>query len=280
MSENPNSYFGKCLLTKVSNFYKDPTKSEAEGIATNGVVEAEKVQVIHYPDCQQLVFHMPKYAYDAGSYQLIDDVTGAIMEDLQVKDRLNGGTMMLIDTLPYKPGSYTIEASWPDGWTHQIRFIKLMEGFSNVESTSIPSNDQLVIKGSEYLLQHSYKPETASIKLPRDPVTGFLAPRSFTSRSIKKQGVSTPAVTYTQDGRGGKIFYRNSEIAIDFDWEFAAGNAVVLFLIPEEKYWEIQTKTPLSRRDEILSFVANQVIKDQAPGCRFEVYSNHITIIR
>ncbi|SKB83638.1 hypothetical protein [Dyadobacter psychrophilus] len=238
MSETVESYFGKCLLTQVSNFYKDPIKNEAEGIAANGVVEAEKVQVIHYPDCQQLVFHMPKYAYDAGSYLLIDNATGAMIEDLQVKDRLNGGTMMLIDTLPYKPGSYTIEASWPDGWTHQICFTKLEE--TNPSSISVgsrqPSND-----------------------LPNNPM---------------------PVVNYVQDGRGGKIFYRNGEIAIGFDWEFAGGNAVVIIFIPEEKHWEAQTKTSPASRDEIIKHVANRAIEDKAPGCRAEIYADHISIVR
>ena len=235
MSET-GSYFGKCLLTKVSNFYKDPTKSEAEGIATNGVVKAEKVQVIHYPDCQQLVFHMPKYAYDAGSYRLTDNLTGTIIEDLQVKDRLNGGTMMLIDTLPYKPGSYTIEASWPDGWTHQIQFTKFEEADPN--SVSADSDQRL------------------------------------------SDNNPAPTVTYAQDGRGGKIFYRDGAFYIGFDWEFAGGNGVVIIFIPEEKHWEAHTKTPLASRDEIIMYVANRAIEDQAPGCRAEIYTDHISIVR
>lgn len=246
MAENENSFFGKCRLDKVANFYKNPARNDADGIATNGVVEAQKVQVIHYPDCQQLVFHMPKYAYDAGSYQLINNLTGTIIEDLQVKDRLNGGTMMLIDTLPYAPGSYTIKASWPDGWTHQIQFTKFEEGFcNNPEGNLTPSNEYLSNKGPEPDMQHSDE-----------------------------------TVTYTQNGRGGKISYRNGGIAIDFDWEFADGNAVVLFFVPEKKYWEAQTNTPVERREEILAFVANRVIEDQAPGCRFEIYSDHISILR
>jgi hypothetical protein len=283
--EESGSHFGKCVLTKVSNFYKDPARDEREGIAANGIVNPEKVRVIHYPDCQQIVFHMPKAAYDAGQYQLIDNVTNEILEDLEVRDRLNGSTMMLINTLLYKPGFYTIEASWPDGWTHQIRFIKFIEGFPNVKSTNISPNVRLAIKGEECHLQSSYTPEPASIQLPRDPETGFLAPRSFTSSSIRKQVVSTPVVstpvvTYTQEGRGGKIYYRDAGILIEFDWEFAGGNAVILFSIPEEKHWEAITKTPLSRREEILKFVANRVIADQAPGCRFEIYSNSISIVR
>lgn len=290
-----DSYFGKCLLTKVSNFYKNEPRNEQEGIAANGIVQPEQVRMIHYPDCQQLVFHMPNYAYDAGRYQLINDVTNEILEDLLVKDRLNGSTMMLINTLPYKPGFYTIEASWPDGWTHQIRFIKFMEGFPNVESTNIPGNVRLAIKGAECHLQVPVEPKPESIRLPRDPETGLLAPRSYTLSSIRKPGVSTPGVstpdvstpdvcipevTYSQDGRGGKIFYQSGDIVIDFDWEFAIGNAVVYFLVPEEKSWEARTNTPLSRREEILTFVAQQVIRDQAPGCHFQMFSDHITIVR
>jgi hypothetical protein len=309
--EESDSYFGKCLLTKVSNFYKDPTKNESEGIETNGIVNPEKVRVIHYPDCQQMVFHMPKFAYYADSYQLIDNVTGAVMEDLEVKDRLSGSTMMQIDTLPYRPGFYTIEASWPDGWTHQVRFIKFMEGFPNANSDEIPENVRLAIKGLETHLQPPYVPEVyesptvSRIKKPA-PYKDYKHPpgnvtivqndheyRLFDSNGVeidngvdlnkfKKKLLSKfgPVVEYSQDGRGGTITYIEGEINIVFDWEFAGGNGVVLFLIPEVKYWEAATKTPLSRRDEILEFVSNRVILDKALGCHFQIYSNSVSILR
>ncbi|MCE7064688.1 hypothetical protein [Dyadobacter sp. CY326] len=264
-----DAYFGKCVLTKVSNFYKDITKSDADGIVANGIVLPEKVRVIHYPDCQQMVFHMPKFAYDAGSYQLINAVTHDILENCEVKDRLSGSTMILVDTLPYRPGFYTIEASWPDGWTHQIRFIKFMEGFPNAKSLNIPHNVLQAIKGKECHLQPPHAPE----------VKEAISPSSVRKPALEEHSPGN-VVTYSQDGRGGKIFYRDGAVSIDFDWEFAGGNGVVWFSIPEEKFWEAHTKTPLSRRDEILEFVANQVIKDQAPGCKFEIFSNHINIIR
>lgn len=307
-------YFGKCLLTKVSNFYKNPDGQEREAIGANefseGIIKPEQVRIIHYPNCQQLVFHMPKPAYDAGNYQLTNDTKGEILENLAVRDRLNGSTMMLINTLPYKPGFYTIEASWPNGWTHQIRFIKFTEGFPNAKSTNIPYNVRHAIKGEECHLHPPIEPNPSRIKLPRDMETGFLAPRIFTSRSTRKPGVSTseisspdvstpgvstperstpdvaerdifmPVMTYTQDGRGGKIYYQNGDVFIDFDWEFATGNAVVFFPVPDENSWERRTKTPLSSRDEILNFVAKKVITDKAPGCHFRIFLDRITIFR
>ena len=221
-----DAYLGPCLLTKVSNFYQDPEKDNATGIASIGIVKAEKIQLIHYGDSQQIVFHMPQYAYDAGLFRLTDSVTGKIIEEVPVKACLNGSTMMLINTLAYKPGVYTIEASWPDGWTHQLIFIKFQEGFDCVKKVDLPQ------------------------------------------------------VNYTQDGRGGKIIYRDGPVTIDFDWEFAAGNAVAFFYIPQEANWEAQTKTPLSRRTDIISFVASQIIKDQAPGCHFEIHFDSVDILR
>ena len=83
-----------------------------------------------------------------------------------------------------------------------------------------------------------------------------------------------------QDGRGGSIYYTEGAIKIQFGWEFGGGNAVVILFIPETKYWEAQTGTPLSRRDGILKFLCDQVIRDQAPGCKYKIYENSISILR
>lgn len=268
------AYFGKCIVTKVSNFYKDNAHMEAAGMSAYGVVEAANVQVIHYPDCQQIIFHMPKFAYDAGSYQLIHDESGTLIEDLQVRDKLNGGTMILVNTLPYKPGKYTIEASWPDGWTHQICFTKLSEQIPDPKSIADspayehpPGNVRIVQNDQEYRLFDSNDVE----------IHNGVDLQQFKKDLIAKFG---PVVTYSQDGRGGKIFYQDGPVSIDFDWEFASGKVIIYFSIPQEKYWEAHTKTALSRRNEIITFVANQVINDQAPGCRFEIYSDYISIVR
>lgn len=301
------AYYGKCVLTSVTNFWQNP--AEMPGISPTGAVEPEKVRVIHYPDCQQLVFHMPQYAWDAGTFRFINACSEEIIEEKPVRQRLNGGTMILTNTLPYPPGFYTIEADWPDGWTHRIRFIKFTEGFPKFPFENAPFNFRRAIRNEEVHLLYEPKPEIiegTTADGSRIPDTSFRGDddRDYASpacslhmvrdsdddrfldytgtEKLKKDIMSrsTPTLEYTQDGRGGSIYYKEGDINIQFGWEFGGFNTVVIIFIPESKYWEAQTGTPLSRRDEILQFLCDQVIRDQARGCKAVMYDDAISIVR
>lgn len=308
---NPSgeAYYGKCLLTSVSNFSRNTGPNGQADIGTPGIVKPENVRVIHYPDCQQLVFHMPANARDARTFRITNRASGEAIEECLVGNRLNGSTMLLINTLPYPPGCYEIEADWPDGWTHQIRFIKFNEGFPKSGYSDPPPHVLRAIRGEELHLLPSFpeepapKPSVSSIR-PK-PHEGYVSPagnvrmvqndheyRLYDSNGVEmdsgfdheklKQEVFarfTRRLEYTQDGRGGSIYYKEGELNIHFDWEFGGGNAVVIIYIPEVKHWEPRTGTPLSRRDEILTFLCEQVIRDQAPGCHSKIYSNSISIL-
>lgn len=311
LTETPageEAYYGKCVLTSVSNLWQGSGDKTGEGQA--GSVEPEKVRVIHYPDCQQLVFHMPQYAWDAGTFRLTNTCSQEVIEEKPVRERLNGGTMILTNTLPYPPGFYTIDASWPDGWTHRIQFIKFTEGFPKAPYENAPANIFRAIRNEEVHLLPLREPEVpkrptvADIKKPAPP--GYSSPpcslhmiqdsdehRLFDYNGVeldsginmekfKKDLISrfVPVLEYSQEGRGGSIYYKEGDINIEFGWEFGGGNAVVILYIPETKYWEAQTGTPLSRRDEILKFLCEQVIRDQAPGCKYKIYDNSISILR
>ncbi|MFN7117410.1 MAG: hypothetical protein ACK4TA_11465 [Saprospiraceae bacterium] len=85
-------------------------------------------------------------------------------------------------------------------------------------------------------------------------------------------------VTYSQNGRGGTIKYEDGETVIPLDWEFGGGNCVVIIFVPTEMQWEKATGLPLSERSNILEFVAQQVIHDQAPNSRYEISDPWIEI--
>lgn len=308
--EEAESYFGKCLLTKLSNFYEQNSVPTA-ATPNAGDLLPQHIRVIHYPDCQQLMFHMPRYAYDAGAYRLINNVTGELIENVRVRDHLSGSTQVLLDTLPYKPGFYTIEAVWPDGWTHQIRFIKFIEGYPEASYENPPRNVELAIKNQECHLMPApvetiqEKKTVSQIKKPK-PYPNYVHPpgnvtviqnekeyRTFDSNGVEiENGIDMKSfkrdlalkfgavAEYTQDGRGGKIYYAENDLSMEFYWEFGGGNAVVVIDIPEEKYWEAQTKTPLAERYGFLSRMTERVIQDKAPGCHFQMYSNSISILR
>jgi len=305
--------FGKCVLTSVTNFWQDAPGRTGEGQA--GSIKPVNVRVVHYPDCQQLVFHMPQYAWDAGTFRLTNACSEEIIEEKPVRDRLNGGTMILTNTLPYPPGFYTIEANWPDGWTHRIQFIKFTEGFPKAPYEKAPANIFRAIKNEEVHLlplpeekpypgftengiripYHSAGPEPDSYA---SPACGLHAhdrddPRSRDYHGVEKNGEIDvenfkreimsqffPKLEYTQNGRGGSIYYIEGAVKIEFGWEFGGANTVVILFIPKEQHWEAQTGTPLHRRDEILQFLCEQVIRDQAPGCRAVMYDEAISIVR
>lgn len=263
------AYFGKCVLTQVINFYPDASKTPSEGETNNGIVKRENVEVIHYPDCQQLMFHMPKYAWDAGAFRIVDGVTGAVLEEKPVREQLNGGTMILLDTLPLKPGFYTIDADWPDGWTHRIKFVKMIPGFPKEETyRHPPGNVRMVQNDTEYRLFDSNGVEIDN------GMQQIMAATDRIVRNLKRR------VEYEQSGRAGLITYVEGDTRIVFDWEFAGGNGVVIIFVPNPGQWEKATGTPLARRQEILEFVSECVIRDQAPGCRYEIGEGYIDILK
>lgn len=261
-------FFGKCVLTKVSNFYKDREKDPEVGKAEIGIVEKYNVQVVHYPDCQQLFFHMPKYAWDAGNVRLTEDVTHQVLYDQPVRDKLNGSTMILWDTLPLKPGFYTLEANWPDGWTHQLRFIKFIPGYPREEVYKHPPGNVTVIQNDqEYRTFDSNGVEILDgISQKREDI-------------FKKFFEGLRHLEYDNRGRGGYVIYCEGDIRISFDFEFAGGKGVVLIFVPTPAQWELATGTPLAERDSILTFVAEQAIRDQAPDCIYEISDNCVEIL-
>lgn len=87
-------------------------------------------------------------------------------------------------------------------------------------------------------------------------------------------------IRYTQNGRGGTITYQQEATQLRFDWEFGGGNCVAIIFVPTEAQWEKATGLPLLERQKVLEFVAQQVVRDQAPSCHYEISDPWIEILR
>lgn len=83
-------------------------------------------------------------------------------------------------------------------------------------------------------------------------------------------------VEYEGNLRAGSVIYIDSESRIEFYNEMGGGNCMVYIDIPAEEQWEEATKTPLSRRSEILEFVAATVQAQQASNCYYEIKTKEI----
>ena len=70
-------------------------------------------------------------------------------------------------------------------------------------------------------------------------------------------------VLYSNDGRSGHVHYKSPETAFALYYEFGGGNCVACISIPSPENWEKETNLPLARREEVLNFIGQQVVKDQ-----------------
>lgn len=74
---------------------------------------------------------------------------------------------------------------------------------------------------------------------------------------------TSPQVSYSDGGRSGTMHYTSHESSFDLWYELAMPPAVVIIGIPEPRYWEARTKTPLSERTPILQWIGERVIQDR-----------------
>lgn len=93
--------------------------------------------------------------------------------------------------------------------------------------------------------------------------------------------LNIPQLRFSDEGRGGTIWYESGSISFSLWWEFGMGNAIAIIEAPTEEQWEQHTHLTLSSRNVILAFIAQQVIERKTSGnCRFVIGANTITIYR
>ncbi|TAE62039.1 MAG: hypothetical protein EAZ89_00100, partial [Bacteroidetes bacterium] len=90
----------------------------------------------------------------------------------------------------------------------------------------------------------------------------------------------SPHLSYEEMGRGGLIRYHEGSLTLKFDWEFAGGNGVVIIFVPKPAFWQQHTGLPAERRQDVLEFVAERVIRDKASGCTYEISDDAIEILK
>ncbi len=90
---------------------------------------------------------------------------------------------------------------------------------------------------------------------------------------------SSWTVSVEQSGRGGSIRYREGSNEAVLDWEFAGGGAVALIFGPASEHWDTVIPWASGRQREVLSRVAEDVLRLQAPGCRADLDLDSGTIV-
>ncbi len=84
------------------------------------------------------------------------------------------------------------------------------------------------------------------------------------------QAQAAPHVEITENGRSGSVRYREGADALSFYWEFGGGDVVAIIQV-NDAAWRGQPAWLTGRQAEVLRFVAGEVIRQKAPGCRAEI---------
>jgi hypothetical protein len=256
-----NDYFGKIELRRIEN-----TEPNATAI---GLLHA---QFVHYPDCQQLIMWLPEYGkQDYGHLRLIDLTRQTIIEDCLVSERVGGSVQILWNTLELAPSDYKLEIDHPKGGQHVLYFTKYEVGKEPVVKVPEPNfykdpMSEAELNGTLFPVYRDgfgkeipNEDQILREKLQRDLINKF-------SRRLEYEG------SY----RDGIITYIEGDLRLTFYHEMYGGKYHMGINIPTEARWEAITKTPLSRRDDILDFLAKTVQREQASTWKYEIRETDI----
>jgi hypothetical protein len=270
-------YEGIIEITKIEN-----TGDNADQIGTL------KARFVRYPGYQQLSVWLPEYGgHDYGKLRIVNTKTEKIIEEQAVSDKISGSILMTWDTLSWSANAFRIDIEHPKGGVHSLYFNKLKEG-------KIVPKDKIV----EMPTASAESPSLAIDLLPKkEPKNKEISDSMWTvyrdgfgniipneDRIMRDKAYASlneifnPApknedllLEYEDMGRGGYVTYIEPNIRIRLWHEIGGGDCKWYIDAPKEADWEKETNTPLSRRREILLFIANGVRRDQAPSWRFEI---------
>jgi len=254
------SWFGKIEINGIENI---PLSASSPKL---GFIEMtdRNINVVHYPDCQQLLIWLTQPGSEYSTIQLKNKKTGKLVDEWPVTDKLSGSTQLVWDTLSIKPGSYWININWKDQWIHRISIIKHKEG------EAIPEKGQAITEKEKAAEPIIYKDGFGKIIPDED-----LLLRKKAAKEII--GKFTRHIEYEGNFRAGSIIYIEDEIRFELYHEMGGGNCMFYIDIPTEKQWTAATNTALSRRKDILEFIAQTVQAQQASNCNYEIKENTIT---
>lgn len=73
-------------------------------------------------------------------------------------------------------------------------------------------------------------------------------------------------LSYTSEGRFGHVQYQSAVAQFSLYYEFGGGDCVAMIEVPNANQWVERTGLPLTRRDDVLRWIGERVVKDQTTG--------------
>jgi hypothetical protein len=274
MMEKLKTHEGIIEITKIEN--------SGDNAATIGTLTA---RFVRYPGCQQLSVWLPEYGGSGyGKLRIVDIKTQTVIEEQAVSHKINGSILMTWDTLEWVPSEYRLDIEHPKGGYHTLYFNKLEE------NDVIPKDkivEMPVAKAENPSLVNSLLPKNEPESSENDSkwnvyTDGLGNPIPNEDRMIRDRAFEDLTAKFSRhiefEGtyRSGYVTYIEGDIRIRFLHEMYGGKYKFGIEIPSENQWETQTKTPLSRRQEIIEFLAETVKSEQASSWQYEIRETDI----
>ena len=217
-----------------------------------------------YPGSQQVSLWLPADGWSGYQTLRILGPSAAMIEEGPLTDRLNGRVQILINTRSWPPGDYRIEIPHAGGWRHSLCLQKLEEGMAlppAPASAPEPSKGPIVYSdGFGNIIPD------ADLKM-RDAALKKIAARF--SRRLEFEG----------NARAGTITYIDGDLRLRFHHEMCMRPVHFSIDVPPPDRWEAATGQPLSERDYILNFLAEETRRRQAPRLKTLIHENRIDFV-
>lgn len=215
------------------------------------------VKFVHYPGSQQLILWLPKPVHE-GYAVLSVTRDGADIERAPVSSRINGSVQILFATLEWPPGDYQIAITHQDGWRHVVDLKKYAPG----EAPPPPPPEPVVEETSRGPIVY------------RDGFGNVIPDTDLELRATARRDIARMfgrRLEYEGTYRAGTIIYVDDDLRIRFSQEMGGGDIKFSIDLPVAEHWEGFTRTPLSKRDEIVAFVAERVRIEKANSWRYRI---------
>ncbi|HPN69802.1 MAG TPA: hypothetical protein PLZ32_09800 [Saprospiraceae bacterium] len=258
-----SSYFGVVELTSLENIF--PTNKELK--KEINLMEESGIKLVHYSDCQQLIIWLPNDWRGYVDMEVKDLLSGETIWRKEISEIISGSIKIILDTLPFPPGDLSIIISGNDSIQHVINIKKYEEGV-------IPEIPEILpeIKPDYDKPPIIYRDGFGNIIPDQDLIMRGKVLNDLDRKFSRK-------VKYEDEGRSGTVIFIDGDKTLRFYSEMGGGNCIFYINIPPKEHWIKETGYSLEERDEIIKFVAESALRDQAgsSGAYFEIEDKWIT---
>lgn len=217
-----------------------------------------------YPGAQQVTLWLPADGWSGYDILRITGPEGALIEEGKLIARLNGRVQILVDTHPWPPGQYRVEITHTAGWAHMLALQKLEEGV-------IPPPDPAPAP----------EPSRGPI-IYRDGAGNILPDTDLDMREAALKKIAarlSRRLEFEGNARAGTIIYIDGDIRLRFYHEMCIRPVHFSIDVPPPDKWEAATGQPLTERDDILNFLAEETRRRQASRLKTIIHDNRIDFV-